>query len=272
MRKGSKHSEETKRKISEAASGRTPWNKGIPRSEETKIKLRLASLGKAIPEETRKRISLANKGCVPWNKGLKASIESRLKMSLSHKGNHTGWHHSEEAKRRVSEANKGRMKGIPLTEEVRKKISLTHKGMKFSEAWRRNMSLARKGKLSDETRRLIREARALQVIPFKDTSIERIMQQALATEGIAFDKHVPLPGQPDLFIKPDICIFCDGDYWHKYPDGKENDPKITAELISKGYKVLRFWEHDIHNKLADCLEQIKEIAGCVQASSKLLPS
>lgn len=36
---GKQHTEETKRKMSEAAKGRVPWNKGIPRSEEDKKKI-----------------------------------------------------------------------------------------------------------------------------------------------------------------------------------------------------------------------------------------
>ena len=38
--KGKKHSEETKFKISNNKKGTPPWNKGIPRSEETKQKMR----------------------------------------------------------------------------------------------------------------------------------------------------------------------------------------------------------------------------------------
>ena len=37
---GKHHTEETKLKISKAHIGKTPWNKGVPRSEETKEKIR----------------------------------------------------------------------------------------------------------------------------------------------------------------------------------------------------------------------------------------
>ena len=52
-RSGSKHSEETKQKISEKAKGRT-------HSEETKRKIRLANVN--IPEERRKKMSEKAKG------------------------------------------------------------------------------------------------------------------------------------------------------------------------------------------------------------------
>lgn len=38
---------------------------------------------------------------------------------------------------------------------------------------------------------------------------------------------------------------CDGDYWHKYPIGRDIDHIRTSELIEKGFKVLRIWEKEI---------------------------
>lgn len=51
---GSKHTKESKLKMSLALKGRKTWNKGKPWSEEIKKKMSLARIGK-----------------VPWNKGLK---------------------------------------------------------------------------------------------------------------------------------------------------------------------------------------------------------
>ncbi len=42
-----------------------------------------------------------------------------------------------------------------------------------------------------------------------------------------------------------LVIECDGNYWHKYPVGLEKDHIRTEELIEKGFKVLRLWEHEI---------------------------
>ena len=89
-RYGKKHSEETKRKMSENSSSRRP--------------------------EVRKKISESNKGKV-------MSIEARRKMSLAaskrEKGSMYGKKHSEEAKKKMSEAAKGKEKSI----ETRKKLS-----------------------------------------------------------------------------------------------------------------------------------------------------
>jgi len=72
--------------------GQTPWNKGIPRSEETKRKL-----------------SDLNKGQVPWNKGKKMSAEARKRMSEAKQG-YIPWmkgkKHTPEAIKKMSESTK----------------------------------------------------------------------------------------------------------------------------------------------------------------------
>jgi len=63
--------------------GRTPWNKGIPQSEEAKRKQSLAMMGKPSPQkgkpktaEEKAKQSAAMKGRTPWNKGI--SIKKEL--------------------------------------------------------------------------------------------------------------------------------------------------------------------------------------------------
>lgn len=100
--KGKHHSEESRRKLSEAHKG----NKSC--------------LGKHKhhSEETRRKISEAKKG-------RHHSEESRRKMSEAKKGKH----HSEETRRKQSEA----LKGIKRSEETRRKISEAMKRRKRSE-------------------------------------------------------------------------------------------------------------------------------------------
>ena len=95
---GKHHSEETLKKMSET-------HKGHSVSEETKKKLSEAA--KNMSDETKKKMSEAKKG-------NKLSEEHKKKISEGNKGKHDGEnnsfygkHHTEEAKKRISEKSKG---------------------------------------------------------------------------------------------------------------------------------------------------------------------
>ena len=147
-------------------------------------------------------------------------------------------------------------------------LSETHPMMGFQnghkdfvpEKSRKNQGLKVSGKNNpfygkthtDEFKAYKRICRLKQILPFKDTSIEIKLQNILKENGIKFQKHYPILGQPDIFIKPNICIFADGCYWHKCPEcgyvdlkTNEKDAKITTELQKQGYVVIRLWEHQI---------------------------
>lgn len=102
----------------------------------------------------------------------------------------------------------------------------------------------------------VKAKRLLQIFPMKDTSIEIALQKALKERGIEFETHKTIFGQPDIFIKPNICIFADGDYWHTIPKSIPRDKLVNVTLQLMGYKVLRFWEHDIKKRLDWCICQI----------------
>jgi G:T-mismatch repair DNA endonuclease (very short patch repair protein) len=112
-------------------------------------------------------------------------------------------------------------------------------------------------------------------MPKKNSSIEVKVQKKLKDKNIKFKKHIHLIGRPDIFIEPNICIFCDGDYWHGNPllykpndiinAGKRKikvknkwkyDKNITTILLKKGYKVLRFWETDINTNIDNVVNRI----------------
>jgi len=291
-----------------AKKGHKPWNKGkkgvqIP-SEKTRKKMSDSHKGKGLGKDN------------PMF-GRKHTEEEKKKMSERMKGkfvgkNHPmyGRHHLPESRKRISEKMKGEKNpnfgkhptpwnlGIPRTEEEKKKMSENRKGIPswnkdktgvYSEESLRRMSEGRKGKTAGkdnpmfgkkqslEARKIIREKRLHQVFPIKDSKIEKILQEQLKKHKIKFQKHLPILGQPDLFIEPNICIFADGDYWHgwTYLQGKDfsdnkrlnneyfksriqNDKKISMQLVEQEYKVLRFWEHEINENPEKCLQEIIE--------------
>jgi group I intron endonuclease len=126
---GRHHTEETKKKLSEANSAEKHYMYGKHLSEETKKKMSKASIGKPKSEETKKKMSKASIG-----KYL--SEETKLKISEALSGEKNpffGKHHTEEIKQKLSEshsAEKHYMYGKHLLEETKNKISESHRGEK----------------------------------------------------------------------------------------------------------------------------------------------
>lgn len=109
----------------------------------------------------------------------------------------------------------------------------------------------------------------------KETKPEVKLRKRLWAEGLKYRKNYNLPGKPDVaFVKKKIVVFVDGCFWHKCPKcykkpksnkkywaskikyNVEKDKKINKELEEKGWKVLRFWEHDINKNIDDCVKKI----------------
>jgi hypothetical protein len=180
---------EHRRAISERMKNNNPMKK-----EEIKLKSSFSHIGKKQTEEQKQKTSERTKG---------------------ENNPFYGKKHTDETKQRIADYSKN------MSKEERNKISCTLK--KYYE----NNPQA-KIKISDDTKKRFEndeyrkrhsERRMFWVI-HKDTSIEIILQNILKDNGIAFIKHKSIFGQPDIFINPNICIFCDGDYWHNFPKGR----------------------------------------------------
>lgn len=224
--------------------GKPSWNKGKKglqkHSEESKEKMRQAKLGKKQTEEHKQN-----------------SVIARMKLA-EEKGYYKP---NSERSKKLSTKLKGRV----INENWRKKLS---------DAWDYDKHV------TPESREKQRIARLSQVFPKKDSKPEKLMQLALQKEGIKFDKHKKLIGQPDIFIEPNLCVFVDGDYWHcnpirfkadqivygglKVSEIWEYDNKITHTLSEQGYVVMRFWTSFIkkaENKWANhVIQTIKDHA------------
>jgi hypothetical protein len=143
------HTEETKRKISEALLGKkaseaskkkmSEAHKGKKLTEETKRNMSEARLGKKHTEETKRKISKSLSGEKNHNYGKKLTEETKRKIGESHKGKIV----TEETKRKMSEAALGKK----LTEETKKKLSEARLGAKHTEETKRKISEALKGRV-----------------------------------------------------------------------------------------------------------------------------
>lgn len=103
-----------------------------------------------------------------------------------------------------------------------------------------------------------------------DTRCEVKLRSLLWHSGARFRKNVKtLPGKPDIvFLRPRLVVFCDGDFWHgknweerrrklavgsnapywtaKIERNRQRDRDNTSRLEADGWRVLRYWESDIH--------------------------
>jgi len=111
---GGKHSEETKRKISESNKGKNKGNQtwlGKKHSKETKEKISIGNKNKIVSKKSREKISKSRKG---YNVPLKI----REKMSESHKNKK----HSEETKEKIRKSVSNFRKDKKHSEETKEKI------------------------------------------------------------------------------------------------------------------------------------------------------
>lgn len=130
---------------------------------------------------------------------------------------------------------------------------------------------------------LSREQRhyAMSRIRGKDTKPEVRLRKALWKAGLRYRKNYrKLPGTPDIALtRHKIAIFVDGDFWHarghrenpgeqvethqeywrtKLARNVERDREVDDALTEEGWLVLRFWESDVKNDLAECIRQIMQ--------------
>ena len=156
-----KHSEETKKKMSETQMGKNNSFYGKKVSEEHKEKLRKLLTGVPLLEETKKKLSEANIGKVRTPEMRKHLSEvTKEQYSNGRVGNMTGKNHSSEAKKKMSESAMGR---IPWNKgKTNEQIVGKEKAEKLSAAQSKRMKGHKYGVgrvQSEETKRKISEKR-----------------------------------------------------------------------------------------------------------------
>lgn len=107
---------------------------------------------------------------------------------------------------------------------------------------------------------------------FSGTIIEKKIEVELKNRGFIRNKdyycNKDIKGIANVdFYLPEhkIVIECDGCYYHNclihFPEShkttREADKQKTKKLEKAGYKVYRFWEHEINKSPEECIKQIK---------------
>lgn len=139
MPSGYRHSEETRRKMSESRRGEKNPNYGKNHTEETKKRIGDANRGRHPSEETRRKMSDSKRG-------RKLSEEHKRRAAEGLKKRHAV---DPTIRKKISD----RLTGMVRSDETRKRISDAKKGCVYSDERNRRVSAALKGrKLSDEQR------------------------------------------------------------------------------------------------------------------------
>ena len=113
-------------------------------------------------------------------------------------------------------------------------------------------------------------------IKSKNTKIELKLRKELHKMGFRYKLHYKIDGTPDIaFPLKKIAIFVDGDFWHGYEWSKlrpklknafwkdkitknmKRDKNVNKLLNDKGWKVIRFWEHQVNDDACRCAKAIK---------------
>jgi DNA mismatch endonuclease (patch repair protein) len=114
----------------------------------------------------------------------------------------------------------------------------------------------------------------------KDTLPELLLRRALWNAGIrGYRKNEKgLPGNPDLVLSRfRLTIFVHGCFWHHCPRCNipiprkntsywqekirrniERDSLVFNKLKRAGWRVMRFWECDIHRSISNCVSRISQ--------------
>ncbi|MFF4825789.1 very short patch repair endonuclease [Streptomyces sp. NPDC001312] len=117
--------------------------------------------------------------------------------------------------------------------------------------------------------------------PRRDTPQELAVRRILHHAGLRYRIHVPVSGMPrrtiDIaFTRQKVAVFLDGCFWHSCPDHATNpkanaawwrakldrnvmrDRETTEHLSALNWVVLRFWEHEAPEAVAERICDVVE--------------
>lgn len=111
-----------------------------------------------------------------------------------------------------------------------------------------------------------------------ELALRKIVSSKFYPQGYRYKIHYrKAKGTPDIaFVSKKIAVFVDGDFWHGYKFSKrkhklskeywlpkiktnmKRDRKVNRELKKQGWKVVRFWEHQVKKDPEFVVRSIRE--------------
>ena len=118
----------------------------------------------------------------------------------------------------------------------------------------------------------------MSAIRSKHTKPELLFRAELRCRGIPYRLHYGKEKIDIAIPAARLAIFIDGCFWHGCPKhggkpktnkaywlpklrkNKQRDKAKAAKLKAAGWKVMRFWEHDVNKRVGSCVEKVAKRA------------
>lgn len=266
--------------------GQIPWNKGLTKETDVRVK-KYSKKRKKWNKESKRKLSILHKNFCKkhpeeverlrkmakerdssyWN-GKKRSEDTKKRISQKLSGsNHPnyGKHLSKITKERISIANTGNR--WKLSNEAKRNISRGHIGLLRSDVTKKKISVKAKNQWKNpETRKKLLkglvsrpnglECKVQVIVSENNLPFEYVGNRAFWIERKNQNKN---PDFKHKFLKKVIEV--NGDYWHsKNITGlsrKEHEQNMIDFYKSQNYECLILWENDILSSRKKVVEKMK---------------
>ena len=122
-------------------------------------------------------------------------------------------------------------------------------------------------------------SRVMASVKARDTKPELLLRRSLYALGVRGWRcnRADLPGKPDLaFGRARVAVFVDGAFWHGHPSkywpgrsgaywdakiarNQERDRRVSAELASADWEVLRLWDFEVEQAPVAAAQRVADL-------------